>query len=109
MEVENKAHTKKAIKVLGTKWPKAAAKIADDEEALLCYYYYPVEQWRRLRTTNPIEASFATVRASPGITKGLGGRGRGSDDLQALGGSRREVAQATKRLPAGAWGKCQAR
>jgi transposase-like protein len=54
----------------GVKWPKAAAKITDDEEALLTYYDYPAEHWRHLRRTNPIESPFATVRARTDITKG---------------------------------------
>jgi putative transposase len=80
-EAENKAHAKKAIKEFegefGTKWPKAAAKIADDEEALLAFYDYPAEHWRHLRTTNPIESPFATVRARTDITKGPGSREAG--------------------------------
>jgi putative transposase len=80
-EAENKAHAKKAIKEFasefGTKWPKAAAKIVEDEEALLCYYDFPAEHWRHLRTTNPIESPFATVRARTDITKGPGSREAG--------------------------------
>ncbi len=80
-EAENKAHAKKAIKEFegefGTKWPKAVKKITDDEEALLAFYDYPAEHWRHLRTTNPIESAFATVRARTGITKGPGSREAG--------------------------------
>lgn len=80
-EAENKAQAKKAIKEFakefGTKWPKAAAKITEDEEALLAYYDYPAEHWRHLRTTNPIESPFATVRARTQITKGPGSREAG--------------------------------
>jgi transposase-like protein len=80
-EAENKAEAKKAIKEFaeefGTKWPKAAAKLVEDEEALLCYYDYPAEHWRHLRTTNPIESPFATVRARTEITKGPGSREAG--------------------------------
>jgi transposase-like protein len=80
-EAENKAEAKKAVKEFaeefGKKWPKAAAKIVDDEEALLCYYDYPAEHWRHLRTTNPIESPFATVRARTDITKGPGSREAG--------------------------------
>jgi putative transposase len=80
-EAENKAHAKKAVKEFalefGTKWPKAAAKILEDEEALLCYYDYPAEHWRHLRTTNPIESPFAAVRARTDITKGPGSREAG--------------------------------
>ena len=80
-EAENKAHAKKAVKgfakEFGTKWPKAVAKIAQDEEALLAYYDFPAEHWRHLRTTNPIESPFATVRARTDITKGPGSREAG--------------------------------
>jgi transposase-like protein len=80
-EAENKSEAKKAIKEFaeefGTKWPKAAAKIEDEEEALLTYYDYPGEHWRHLRTTNPIESPFATVRARTDITKGPGSREAG--------------------------------
>jgi transposase-like protein len=80
-QAENKAQAKKADKEFGqefgTKWPKAAAKIEDDVEALLCYYDYPAKHWRHLRTTNPIESPFATVRARTDITKGPGSREAG--------------------------------
>lgn len=80
-EAENKAEAKKAIKEFveefGVKWPKAIEKIFSDEEALLAYYDYPTEHWRHLRTTNPIESPFATVRARMDITKGPGNREAG--------------------------------
>jgi putative transposase len=80
-EAENKAQAKKAVKGFAkefeTKWPKAVAKIAQDEEALLAYYDFPAEHWRHLRTTNPIESPFATVRARTDITKGPGSREAG--------------------------------
>ena len=41
----------------GAKFPKAAAKITDDEEELLAFYDYPAEHWVHLRTTNPIVIS----------------------------------------------------
>ena len=73
-EAENKAEAKKAVKELegefGAKWPKAAEKVTNDEEALLSYYDYPAEHWRHLRTTNPVESPFATVKARTSITKG---------------------------------------
>jgi transposase-like protein len=80
-EAENKAQARKAVREFaqefGTKWPKAVKKIEDDEEALLAYYDYPAEHWRHLRTTNPIESPFATVRARTDITKGPGSREAG--------------------------------
>jgi len=61
----------------GTKWPKAAAKIIDDLDVLLGFYDYPAEHWIHLRTTNPIESTFATVRLRQRVTKGPGSRAAG--------------------------------
>jgi putative transposase len=58
----------------GVKWPKAAAKITDDLEVLLAFYDYPAEHWVHLRTTNPIESTFKTVRLRTPVTKGPGSR-----------------------------------
>jgi len=44
------------------KYPKAAGKLTKDREALLAFYDFPAEHWAHLRTTNPIESTFATVR-----------------------------------------------
>jgi hypothetical protein len=48
----------------GAKYPKAVAKIVDDADVLLEFYKYPAEHWIHLRTTNPIESTFATVLAA---------------------------------------------
>jgi transposase-like protein len=61
----------------GAKFPKAAAKITDDVEELLAFYDYPAEHWIHLRTTNPIESTFATVRHRTKVTKGPGSRAAG--------------------------------
>jgi len=42
--------------------PQGVAKIVDDADVLLEFYKYPAEHWIHLRTTNPIESTFATVR-----------------------------------------------
>jgi transposase-like protein len=61
----------------GAKYPKAVAKITDDLDVLLEFYKYPAEHWIHLRTTNPIESTFATVRLRQRITKGPGSRAAG--------------------------------
>jgi transposase-like protein len=62
---------------LGAKFPKAVAKITGDLEELLAFYDYPAEHWIHLRTTNPIESTFATVRHRTKITRGPGSRAAG--------------------------------
>ncbi len=61
----------------GAKHPKAVAKIVDDADVLLEFYKYPAEHWVHLRTTNPIESTFATVRLRTKVTKGPGSRAAG--------------------------------
>jgi putative transposase len=61
----------------GAKYPKAVAKITDDADVLLEFYKYPAEHWVHLRTTNPIESTFATVRLRTKVTKGPGSRAAG--------------------------------
>ena len=78
---EDKDHALAAVKAFeaayGTKFPKATAKITDDLDQLLAFYDYPAEHWVHLRTTNPIESTFATVRHRSKITKGPGSRAAG--------------------------------
>lgn len=80
-QAEDKTHAKAAIKAFeadyGPKWPKAAAKIVDDADVLLEFFDYPAEHWIHLRTTNPIESTFATVRLRQRVTKGPGSRPAG--------------------------------
>jgi transposase-like protein len=58
-------------------YPKAVAKICDDLDALLAFYNFPAEHWKHLRTSNPIESAFATVRLRQRVTKGPGSRDAG--------------------------------
>jgi transposase-like protein len=78
---EDKRHALDAVKAFetayGAKFPKAVAKITDDVEQLLAFYDFPAEHWVHLRTTNPIESTFATVRNRSKITKGPGSRAAG--------------------------------
>jgi transposase-like protein len=78
---EDKDHARAAVKAFeaayGAKFPKAVAKITGDLDQLLAFYDYPAEHWVHLRTTNPIESTFATVRHRSKITKGPGSRAAG--------------------------------
>jgi putative transposase len=78
---EDKDHAIAAAKAFnadyGTKWPKAVAKVIDDLDVLLTFYDFPAEHWIHLRTTNPIESTFATVRLRTRVTKGPGSRAAG--------------------------------
>jgi putative transposase len=78
---ENKKEARKAVKAFAkayrAKFPKAVAKVTDNEEELLAFYDYPAEHWVHLRTTNPIESTFATVRHRTKVTKGPGSRAAG--------------------------------
>lgn len=78
---EDRQHAADAAKAFaaayGAKFPKAVAKITDDLHELLAFYDYPCEHWIHLRTTNPIESTFATVRHRTKVTKGPGSRAAG--------------------------------
>jgi transposase-like protein len=78
---EDRRHAQDAARAFaaayGAKFPKAVAKITDDLEELLAFYDYPAEHWIHLRTTNPIESTFATVRHRTKITRGPGSRAAG--------------------------------
>src|SRR6266568_1786530 len=78
---EDLEHARAAIEAFasdyGVKWPKAVAKVTDDQDALLTFFEYPAEHWQHLRTTNPIESSFSPVRARTRVTKGPGTRDTG--------------------------------
>ena len=78
---EDKDHARAAAKAFtaaySAKHPKAAAKITDDLDELLAFFDYPAEHWVHLRTTNPIESTFATVRHRTKVTKGPGSRAAG--------------------------------
>jgi putative transposase len=80
-QAEDREHAERAAAAFaaayGTKWPKAAAKITEDLDVLLAFYDYPAEHWIHLRTTNPIESTFATVRLRQRVTKGPGSRAAG--------------------------------
>ena len=57
-----------------TKYPKAVACLRKDEQSLFSFYAYPAAHWVHLRTSNPIESTYATVRLRTRRTKGCGSR-----------------------------------
>ena len=57
-------------KTYAAKYEKAAACLTKDRDVLLQFYDFPAEHWKHLRTTNPIESTFATVRHRTIRTKG---------------------------------------
>jgi transposase-like protein len=59
---EAQRHFDDFIRLYDAKYPKAAECLRKDREALLTFYDFPAEHWRHIRTTNPIESTFATVR-----------------------------------------------
>jgi transposase-like protein len=80
-DAEDRDHARAAAKRFDAefraKWPKATDKIRDDLDVLLTFYDFPAEHWLHLKTTNPIESTFATVRLRTNVTKGAGSRAAG--------------------------------
>lgn len=80
-DAEDRAHAETAIRgfadAFSTKWPKAVSKITDDQDELLAFFDFPAEHWVHLKTTNPIESTFATVRLRTKVTKGPGSKAAG--------------------------------
>jgi transposase-like protein len=64
----------KFIATYGAKLPKAVECLKKDRDQLLAFYDFPAEHWAHLRTTNPVESTFATVRLRHRRTKGSGSR-----------------------------------
>ena len=73
-EAENRAKAEVAfdrfVVKYGAKYDKAAACLTKDREVLLAFYDFPAEHWKHIRTSNPIESTFATVRLRTDKTKG---------------------------------------
>ncbi|MFJ8787355.1 IS256 family transposase [Streptomyces sp. NPDC102476] len=75
---EDKEYARVAVQAFaaqyGAKYPKVVKRLSDDEEELLAFFDFPAEHWIHLRTTNPIESTFATVRLRTRVAKGAGSR-----------------------------------
>jgi putative transposase len=65
------------VEAFGSKYPKAAKCLHDEQEKLMAHFDFPAEHWKHVRTTNPIESTFATVKLRQRVTKGAGSRAAG--------------------------------
>jgi transposase-like protein len=78
MEAPTRADARTALedfrREFEAKYPKALAKLDRDWSALTAHFDFPAEHWRHLRTTNPIESSFATVKLRTRVQKGAGSK-----------------------------------
>lgn len=72
-EAANKAFDR-FLEKYAAKYPQATECLKKDRDVLLSFYDFPAEHWRHLRTTNPIESTFATIRLRHRRTKGSGSR-----------------------------------
>jgi transposase-like protein len=74
---ETRAHAVTAVRAFAdgfAEHPKAVKKITGKLDTLLAFYDFPAEHWIHLRTTNPIESTFSTVRLRTRVTRGAGSR-----------------------------------
>lgn len=62
------------LKLYAKKYPGACECLKKDKDVLFTFYDFPAEHWKHIRTTNPIESTFATVRHRTKRTKGCGSR-----------------------------------
>jgi len=69
-KAEAQIHFDDFIRIYETKYPKAAKCLKKDRDVLLTFYDFPAEHWRHIRTTNPIESTFATVRLRTAKVRG---------------------------------------
>jgi transposase-like protein len=67
---EAERHFDDFIKIYSAKYPKASDCLEKDRDVLLTFYDFPAEHWRHIRTTNPIESTFATVRLRTAKVRG---------------------------------------
>jgi putative transposase len=65
------------VEAYEAKYPKAASSLLDGRDKLVTHFDFPAEHWQHLRTTNPIESTFATVKLRQRVTKGAGSRAAG--------------------------------
>ena len=80
VKAETKEQAEEAVELFesdfGAKYPKAVTSLTDHQDELLTFYDFPAEHWEHIRTANPIESAFATVRLRQRVTKGAGSRAK---------------------------------
>ena len=86
------------VKTYEAKYPKATECLSKDREVLLTFYDFPAEHWVHIRTTNPIESTFATVRHRTERTKGCLTRDGMLAMIYKLGHERRKQLATTPGL-----------
>jgi transposase-like protein len=81
MNAPTKAECEKLVKAFvadyQAKYPKATKALSTETDKLMTHFDFPAEHWKHLRTTNPIESTFATVRLRQRVTKGAVSRSAG--------------------------------
>jgi transposase-like protein len=81
IKASTRADAEKAIATFVAQYepkdPKAVASLRRDQDKLLTFFDFPAEHWVHLRTTNPVESPFSTVRLRQRVTKGTGARTQG--------------------------------
>ncbi len=81
MNAGTKAECERLIATFATdyeaKYPKAVKSLRTESDKLTTHFDFPAEHWKHLRTTNPIESTFATVKLRQRVTKGAGSRKAG--------------------------------
>ena len=80
MKAETKEQAEEAVERFesdfGAKYAKAVASLTSRQDELLTFYDFPAQHWKHIRTANPIESAFATVRLRQRVTKGAGSRSK---------------------------------
>lgn len=81
MNAPTRSECEKLVKAFGAeyeaKYPKATKALSTETDKLMTHFDFPAEHWKHLRTTNPIESTFATVKLRQRVTKGAGSRKAG--------------------------------
>ena len=88
------------VETYGVKYERAVKKLTKDRDVLLTFYDFPAEHWKHIRTTNPIESVFATVRNSDTQNQRLPEpQNSPVDGLQTNDVSQEEMAKAQRYKP----------